>query len=127
VAAADVNRSPRRVSLALALACLLLAALPPTAAYAWVSRVYVDGGYITGGVPYHTIGTDYRYQNVVWRPIGYLFALWYNDGQGQVFNSQSNPFKDARNSVGPTYAYCMAYSNANSIGPVTCQTTAGAP
>ena len=92
-----------------------------------MSRVYVDGGVHQRRRALPHIGTDYRYQNVVWRPIGYNFALWYNDGQGQVFNSQANPFKDPRNSVGPAYAYCMAYSNANSIGPVTCQTTAGAP
>jgi hypothetical protein len=42
-----------RASFGLALACLLLAVLPPAAAYGWVSRVYVDGGYISGGVPYH--------------------------------------------------------------------------
>ena len=106
------------------LMCLMLALIPPIAAYAmtyhWV--YYVDGGAVPGGIPYHTNGYSPRQENRVWRPIGYLFAVWYIETpHGQIFDSGNNPIIDPRNS---SYgmAFCENYSGVV-VEPTTCRTT----
>jgi hypothetical protein len=88
------RREPSRIGgRALVLVCLVLALLPPAAAYA-ASYTYASGRNGVGG-DYQGGYNSYLY-NQVWHALDYWWKVYYQTTDGRqvgVFESRSNPTK----------------------------------
>jgi hypothetical protein len=121
-----VIRCPRRVFL---LACILLAVIPPTAAYAWSATNYSGSGVTFAPYPYGWIDTccyKVREYNKVWRPIGKQFTLWEYNVDFSWYRTATdysmNPFS-IQGSAGYLAKAECDNDESQSVSPVTCQTT----
>lgn len=107
------------------IACLLLLALPPTAAQAWYTVQYVGpppayfccfgyGGSTTGFAP--------RLRNSIWRTLGSGVAgLIYSTDSTWLTNTSQNPFVDLRD-TSYAKAGCSNRSSSSGLQNVTCST-----
>jgi hypothetical protein len=99
----------------------VLAALVFGVSAALAGTTYFNNGTLCSGCAAYS-GYNYWSQNEVYRPIGYSFALWFQDTgggkHGYTTNSGSNPFIIS-GSYGYTRAACENVSGS-SVSPVTC-------
>lgn len=113
------RHSSRLAGRPLALVCLILALLPPTAAYA-ASYTYASGRNGVGG-DFQAGYNSYLY-NQVWHASNYWWKVYYQTTDGRqvgVFESQSNPTRWP-NPIGYGAPHCHNGSDVSGV-VWTCQ------
>jgi hypothetical protein len=119
-----MNNIPSAKRAWLIVVCSLMVTVPPALAYAGAFDYFGPGGSMTASQSASTPGYAPRNYNLVYRPLGNQYGLYYyhwsSNSYIEWFNSTSNPFM-----VGPDSYALAGCQNVefHAVSPVTCTTT----
>ena len=111
----------KKIAAVVTIVALLGAGIMATMALGTVNTYY-GPRFMNWDYAYPSNGWSNKTWNRVYRPIGYRFALWYNDNGAQYAeNSQNNPFWHQKG-LNNAQSWCANVATQEvAVSPVTCQ------